>query len=66
MLAFGWFWNPQGWYTDNPNPLPWWHPQVGERFWSPLKVTHNPDGTQSVSYGKAWEEFEAAAARWLE
>ena len=38
---------------------------VGERFWSPLKVTHNPDGTQSVSYGKAWEEFSAAAARWL-
>jgi len=65
VLAFGWFWNPRGWYTDNPKPLPWWHPQACEQYWSPIQVTPKPDGSKDVYLGKAWEEFKSASKRWL-
>ncbi|MFH1726584.1 MAG: hypothetical protein ABII00_18395 [Elusimicrobiota bacterium] len=65
VLAFGWFWNPLGWYTDSPDPLPWWHPQAGEQHWSPIKLTPNPDGGTDIRFGKAWDEFVAAARRWV-
>ncbi|MBI5243069.1 MAG: hypothetical protein HY922_05195 [Elusimicrobia bacterium] len=66
VLAFGWFWNPQGWYTDNPKPKPWWNPQAGEQYWSPISVTHRSDGSiKDVHFGAAWDEFKSASQRWV-
>ena len=64
VLAFGWFWNPKGWFTDNPNPPPWYSPQACERFWSPLSVTHKPGGAKKVRYGPAWDMLKDASRRW--
>lgn len=63
VLAFGWFWNPNGWYTDREGSLPWWHPQAGEQYWSPLEVTREPDGSKQVRFAPAWDEFRKAAKR---
>ena len=65
VLAFGWFWNPKGWFTDDPNPPGWTSPQVCERYWSPLTVTKQRDGTKDVRYGPAWQMFEDASRRWV-
>ena len=65
MLAFGWFWNPKGWFTDSPKPPSWWSPQACEGHWSPITVTHKPDGGKDVRYGPAWGALQDASQRWL-
>ena len=65
ILAFGWFWNPHGWYTDDPKPKPWWSPQACEQYWSPISVKHNPDGSKNVHFGPALDEMKSASDRWL-
>jgi len=66
VLAFGWFWNPLGWYTDQKDqPLPWWSPMATEQYWSPLTVSYGPDGAKTVSYGPAWDVFKQAARKWV-
>lgn len=65
VLAFGWFWNPNGWYTDRPGPLPWWHPQAGEQYWSPIVMESGSDGAKQTRFAPAWEEFKRAAHRWI-
>jgi hypothetical protein len=63
-LAFGWFWNPNGWYTDRSGSLPWWHPQAGEQYWSPIETRSGPDGSKQRRFAPAWGEFQRAAERW--
>ena len=65
VLAFGWFWNPHGWYTDDPKPKPWWSPQACEQYWSPITVKHRPDGSTDVHYGPAMDELKSAAEKWV-
>ncbi|MEK7746822.1 MAG: hypothetical protein AAB576_09160, partial [Elusimicrobiota bacterium] len=65
VLAFGWFWNPHGWYTDNPAPLPWWHPMSPEQHWSPVHVERGADGSRNVRLGPAYDELTQAARRWV-
>jgi hypothetical protein len=65
VLAFGWFWNPAGWFTDSPKPPPWWGLQACEGHWSPITVTRKADVSNDVNYGPAWEALKDAARRWL-
>ena len=65
VMGFGWFWNPSGWYNDRQGPLPWWHPQAHEQFWSPIDVTVDGAGRKIVSYKDAWYELGNAAKKWL-
>ena len=66
VLAFGWFWNPHGWHTDRPSPLPWWHPMSPEQYWSPVHVERGSDGSRKVRFGPAYNELTQAARRWVE
>lgn len=65
VMAFGWFWNPRGWYNDRAGKLPWWHPQAVEQYWSPVVVKKDAAGGKTVRFKKAWRELREAAERWL-
>lgn len=64
VLAFGWFWNPLGWYNDKQRPLPWWHPRAVEQYWSPIVVEKDRNGNKNIRFARAWKEFVEAAKRW--
>lgn len=65
VLAFGWFWNPRGWYNDRTDELPWWHPQAVEQYWSPIRVETDETGARTIRFSHAWDELRKAAHRWL-
>ncbi|MEI7528254.1 MAG: hypothetical protein WCK76_04860 [Elusimicrobiota bacterium] len=65
VLAFGWFYNPKGWWNSTGELPPPWHPLAVEPYWSPLKVSHGPDGARQIEYGKAWDELGKASRKWV-
>lgn len=58
ILAFGWFWNPSGWFMDGIPPLPG-TPMAAEPYWSPIEMRKG-----KPYFNAAWKEFEKAAAKW--
>lgn len=64
VLAFGWFWNPSGWFTDHGQPQ-WYEPMAAEPYWSPIEVRQDGQTGSNVIYHGAWDEFRKAAVKWV-
>jgi len=63
VLAFGWFWNPSGWFTDNGQPQ-WYEPMAAEPYWSPIEIRQDAQAGAGIIYHGAWDEFHKAAVKW--
>jgi len=65
VLAFGWFWNPKGWFMDGDTQPQWWAPMAAEPYWSPIEIRPGANGKEEEIFHPAWSEFQSAAAKWL-
>ena len=65
VLAFGWFWNPKGWFMDGDSQPQWWSPMAAEPYWSPIEIRPGENGKEKEVFHPAWSEFQKAAAKWL-
>ncbi|MCX5786223.1 MAG: hypothetical protein NTX59_11100 [Elusimicrobia bacterium] len=63
VLAFGWFWNPKGWFMDGDSQPQWWSPMAAEPYWSPIEIRPGDNGKEI--FHPAWTEFHKAASKWL-
>ena len=65
VLAFGWFWNPKGWFMDGETQPQWWSPMAAEPYWSPIETGAGENGKGDAIFHPAWSELQKAAAKWL-